>query len=310
MIPTSIVCTVFEGAYHYGVAGLANSLYACGYRGVLYAGYRGTLPPWAEPARTDAAGHTLYAVAEGLDIRFAPQATGQILANIKPDLMKEAWSHYPEAEFMFYIDCDILLKSRWNYLEEWAGYGVALVEDMASPIAPSHPLRQQWRAYYARFGVDYVPKDDVYVNGGFVGLHRRYRDFADCWQRMQEYMNEATGLRQQIKIADRWNLFHNTDQDALNVAKDLTEHVSIMGPPAMDFRYYGYVMSHATGRKKPWTVSYLREIILHGSRPGYADKQYWQHVEGPIQLFSPFTATRKRLALRFASFIGRFFTRV
>ena len=309
--PRSVVCTVFEGAYHLGVGALANSLYDCGYRGILYAGYRGPLPPWAEGAVTRVAdGIEAYQVADGLLIHFARQATEEMLANIKPELIRQVWERYGEAvENVFYVDCDIVIKARWQHFEDWAQYGVALCEDMNSPVAPSHPLRAQWKEYYAKFGVDYAPKDSIYVNGGFVGINRRYRSFSSLWGELQDHMKLYTGKQDRIGIADRWNMFHFMDQDALNVAKDLTPAVSIMGPDAMDFGKFGYVMSHAAGRAKPWDKAYLRDIFETGARPSFSDKQYWQHVDGPIQLFSDGRVWRKRTALKVAAFIGRFFTR-
>ncbi|CAH1000561.1 hypothetical protein LEM8419_01695 [Neolewinella maritima] len=307
----SIVCTVFERSYHLGVGALANSLYDCNYRGVLYAGYRGALPPWTTGALTEVDGVQVYSVADGLEIHFALQQTDEMLANVKPQLIQQVWARYGEGvENVFYIDCDIIIKAQWPHFEAWAQYGIALVEDMNSPVAVSHPLRLQWTEYYAKFGIDYVPQDSIYVNGGFVGINRRYRGFSSLWHELQVHMKEFTGMQQdQIGIADRWNMFHFMDQDALNVAKDLTAKVTIMGPDAMDFGKFGYVMSHAAGRTKPWEKAFIRDIFVTGARPSFADKQYWQYVDGPIQVFSPAQIRRKRAALKVAVFIGRFFTR-
>ena len=86
----SVVCTLFEGHYHYGVAALTNSLYAAGYRGVIFAGYRGDLPPWTAKAIDNSAlgkgGKTLM-IRKDLHLHFIPLSTEYHLTNYKPDFM-------------------------------------------------------------------------------------------------------------------------------------------------------------------------------------------------------------------------------
>lgn len=307
----SVICTVFERTYHLGVGALVNSLYKVGYRGTLYAGYRGALPPWVPDAADKSGQDFAFEAAPGLEIFFAFQDTDEMLANIKPSVIRQVWERYAadDLENVFYVDCDIVIKASWEHFEDWAAQGVAMVEDMNSPVNINHPLRKQWRDYYAGFGIDYRPVDNIYVNGGFVGLNRRFRDFSELWDTVQKHMKAYTGKQDQIGIADRWNMFHFMDQDALNVAKDLTPEVSIMGSEAMDFGRLGDVMSHAAGRTKPWEKNYLRNILKDGARPSNSDKLFWQHVESPIRLFPPAKSKRKQRAIKMASFIGRFMSR-
>ncbi|NJC26657.1 hypothetical protein [Neolewinella antarctica] len=306
----SIVCTVFENTYHLGVGALVNSLHKCGYRGEVYAAYRGALPPWVTIESGSDGGTLVHRVTEDLSIRFVWQDTDEMLANIKPQIINQVWACYGEQiDNVFYFDCDIVVKCKWLHFETWAAFGIALCEDINSPFHRTHPLRMQWKAYYAGFDVNYEPKDDTYVNGGFVGINRKYKSFADLWGQLQEYMVEYTGKQHRIGIADRWNPFHLMDQDALNVAKDLSPQVSVMGKEAMDFGKIGYVMSHAAGSKKPWTKQYLKGVLTGGLRPGNADKAYWANVASPIKLYSSTTLWRKRTAINLATLIGRFYTR-
>jgi hypothetical protein len=67
----TIICTLFDGDYHYGLGALVNSLYAHGYRGAIWAGHRGELPPWARPARTED-GNAVFEPETGCKICFVP----------------------------------------------------------------------------------------------------------------------------------------------------------------------------------------------------------------------------------------------
>lgn len=285
---------------------MANSLYACGYRGRIYAGYRGELPPWVSPLTTLGADASEYSPAPGLTLRFLRLETQEHLTNIKPDFMMQVWrEHATAAERLVYLDPDIVFKTDWVNIEGWVDHGVALCEDMNSPLNVTHPLRRSWTAYFQPFGIDYQPRDAYYVNGGFVGVHRRDHAFLEKWEEVQVAMKKRIGNPTQIGIADRWDPFHYTDQDALNVTKDLYDNVSLMEKHAMDFGKIGHVMSHAAGKKKPWTKHHLREILVNSTQPANTDKLFWQHVSSPIRVYSPAKISRTRAILKVAAMLGR-----
>src|ERR1700684_3298942 len=83
---TSAICTLFGGHYHYGLGVLANSLYAHGYRGTIFAGYDGPLPPWAKNL-DEKDGCSDFKVADGLTIRFIELPAKVNHVYYKPDFM-------------------------------------------------------------------------------------------------------------------------------------------------------------------------------------------------------------------------------
>jgi hypothetical protein len=308
----SAVCTLFEGNYHYGVGALANSLYAHGFRGTIYAGYRGELPPWIAGAKTTD-GFTEFSPADGLMLRFIPLTTKFHLTNIKPDFMLSLWQdHCPDAESIFYFDPDITVLCAWSFYEGWVKAGAALCADINPDMPPNHPIRHAWKNYYLPHGIAFRRETDIYFNGGFAGVSRAHAEFLHCWKRLQDLMAPEIGGLQNVNVRDRTYLFHKTDQDALNVAAMASESpVSPMGQDGMDFQQGGggYVMSHALGGQKPWKKQFLRSVVLRSNSPSRADRMYFRHVETPIRLYTPVTLARKNFLLLTASFLGRFTNR-
>jgi hypothetical protein len=309
---TSTVCTLFEGDYHHGVGVLVNSLYAHGFRGIVWAGYRGSLPPWASTTR-EFDGYTEFKAAEGLTVQFVPLTTKIRLTNFKPDFMLSLWQKQcPMAQSFFYFDPDITVTCDWAFFEKWVQAGVALCADINPSMPPNHPIRHAWKQFYAPHGVVFRREPDLYFNGGFFGLKRGQMEFLHCWQRLQELMTPEIGGLQNVNMRDRTYLFHKTDQDALNVAAMASESpISPMGQDGMDFQYGGggYVMSHAAGGPKPWNKSFFKNLLLHGNSPSRPDRVFFRNAKSPIQIYSSAMLSCKRFFLLSASFLGRFMSR-
>jgi hypothetical protein len=110
-----------------------------------------------------------------------------------------------------------------------------------------------------------------------------------------------------IKAGKAPDLFHSTDQDALNFA--LSAYVvplNTAGPDAMDFLTGGYYFSHAIGAAKPWLGRHVRRA-LDGRPPSPAAKAYYRYANHPLQVYSPLDFRLRRVCLALASAIGRFY---
>lgn len=302
----SSICTLFEGDYHYGVGALTNSLYHHGFRGVIWVGYRGKLPPWAKPLKQQE-NYAEYLVANGCCLRFVKLTTDYHLTNYKPNFMLSLWKEYcPETEAMFYFDPDIVIKCRWSYYEEWVSYGIALCEDVNSPLYQTHPLRIAWRKFYEPHGINLQSSIDTYVNGGFIGVSKQQQEFLNHWYTIQELMSPAINGLENANVKDRTFMFCKTDQDALNIAlmsEDFS--ASIIGKEGMDFTYGGFTMSHALGSGKPWRKNVILNVIKKGKFPRLADKQYWKYVRSPIELYYYLELFFKTLDLQIGTLISR-----
>lgn len=322
--PSSAICTLFEGNYHYGLAALANSLYAQGFRGDIYAGYRGQLPQWAAKAQVNEKllwkGAVTLPVNNDLTVHFLPLQTDYHLTNYKPDFMLELWDGPASGvEQLFYLDPDIIVDTRWGFFSEWAAFGVAVCEDVNSPLPVNHPRRKAWRKYFSDYGIDLNFKEATYANGGFVGVKAGDKGFLKTWKLIQEKMAmEIGGLgvsqfgssqAKESKFSEPNYYFSKTDQDALNAAIEAWDGVtSFVGKEGMGFVAGSALLPHAIGKSKPWNRNALK-MAFQGNPPRRIDHCYWQNVKGPIVLYPSLYHVRKQTAHKIAALIGRFYKR-
>jgi hypothetical protein len=308
---TSAICTLFARDYHFGLGALTNSLYAHGYRGIIFAGYDGALPPWSKnlDAKT---GYSDFNVAEGLTIRFIEMPPKVNHVYYKPDFMLGILrEHCPEARAIFFFDPDIIIKCRWTFFEEWVEAGVAVCADVNASMPDNHPIRHAWRRILQPHGLKFRNSFENYFNGGFVGVTVTNVSFLADWQRAQVLVQEC-GSDTQFKLADRTLPFTCRDQDALNIACMATENpVSPVGQDGMDLQHGGggYVMSHALGSVKPWNKPFIRTLLLRGVSPSRTDRLFFRYVKFPIRLYPSAVFACKHFLLLTASFLGRFMSR-
>ena len=304
---TTAVCTLFEGDYHHGVASLVNSLHASGFTDTVFAGFRGSRPAWAAADEVSAGGVRVHFVRLTESLHFT---------NFKPQFMRRVFGELaPSADAVLYLDPDICLTAPWRFVETWIEAGVALCEDVNSPLHENHPRRFEWRNFYARHSIALRFRGTAYVNGGAVGVTRARLGFLETWERLQALMGEEIGGLDQVKLSggtskrmrDPFFCFNVHDQDALNATLEACAEtpVSILGREAMGFAAGLRVLPHALGRRKPWRRNYLRDA-LSGRPPGPADEAFWHHASGPLSSWPSGLPGRRRRQLRVARLISRF----
>lgn len=308
MSSSSVICTMFEKRYALGVGALTNSLIAAGFDGTFCIGYRGALPEWLDQCTVETAGERWR--IGGLTLRFIRLDTTDHFTNHKPQfLLRLLDQEYPQATRVVYIDPDIVIKCRWDFIEQWSDDAVALCADVNAQCAAGHPLRRQWERYFSPHGLVFRRQASVYVNAGFIAIPRSQRVLLEEWRRAQDLMAPAIGGLGTAFPKDRTFLFHMTDQDALNAVLDCTgAQVSVIGQDGMDFIPGGYVMSHAQGRPKPWDKRFVREA-LRGFPATMPDKHYWRFVSQPLAIHRPFARLCARIGMTISSAIGRVYRR-
>lgn len=224
-----------------------------------------------------------------------------------------------DIEQLLYLDPDICLVRPWQFVTDWLSCGVALCEDVNSPLSQFHPRRVGWQRYFARYNLQLaLTPSDAYVNGGCVGVSRAQLQFLENWQLLGKYMAEAIGGLGVAKLDNGQSFaqkgfagcFDCSDQDVLNAAIALTASVScsILPKSAMGFARGDHVLPHALGPRKPWRRRYVREALAAWA-PTAADKAFWNSIEGPLNAMPAALLASRRRQLKIATLIARFYRR-
>jgi hypothetical protein len=306
----AVICTLYEGNYHLGLGALVNSLHAGGFRGHVYAGHRGDIPPWAEErVRKNGAGW-LFDVSDECTLHFVPLDTALHFNNYKPhwilDLMEK---HCPQERNFFYFDPDIVVKARWDFFEEWASHGIAVCEDVNHYLPRNHPVRLAWKKYAAKCGLLVRQELDKFYNGGFFAVQREHKDFLEAWKQLFGCRASDGADLSKFELSGFEFPYMYLDQDLMNLALMLVPHrVSAVGPEGMDFKPGGYVMSHSAGQTKSWRKHFLWEA-LKGRAPSLVDKEFFRHTQAPIKIYSAPQLAARRAGVTIGSAIGRFYRR-
>lgn len=317
----TLITTLFEGDYHYGVGVLINSLIRSGYTGQVYCGYKGNLPVWVKNQMSAENDDIPTICKNGIEIFFINIVSERNLTNYKPDFMLQVRNMFADNNTnIFFFDADIFLEAKWDFFEYWISLGCCLVIDGNSPLPYNAPLKSKWRSIFTKLGYSFVEKNDYHYNGGFVGFQAVQVWAIEAWKTIQEEMEKSVRLDLPISLVgekeykrSRTFEFYLTDQDALNIVADINDlKISPIGPEAMGWKDPTDYMHHALGSHKPWKRGYTLRALRKGKKPTKLDYRYWNiATAGPIQLFSKTELMFIKLDLRIAKYaclLGRFWS--
>ena len=304
--PKCVVCTVADGNYMFGVAGIINSLVAANFSGDVVIGRRGDAPSWwSQLEATDQPDRrklsdTIYVSLRTIRDDWHP-------SNTKPFFVQELLSELThEDSSVFYIDTDIVVTGQWSVLLDWTRHGVLLCADVAdSAMPPEHVFRRAWADLAEAAGYPTMRAVTGYFNAGFIGLRKRHARFVSTWCDLMNALERSGAPMLKMKVSDIRIEFSRMDQDMLNAAAMASDApLATLGPQAMGlFPWVGEIIPHAMFHAKPWARNYVWSAI-RGFAPGRAHLAYWNYVDGPIRPFGRATLLRKKLLLRLGRLIS------
>jgi hypothetical protein len=310
VLPASdqVICTLYEGDLHIGVAVLINSIVRSGFKGLFWVGNRGGLPPWTAhlPRRDDG----LFQVGDAL-LGFETIENPRHFGQLKPEFLIDTIARGIVRKHIWYFDPDITVRCDWSFFERWVRHGVCLCQEFTMGTMPvDHPLRYEWveLACAAGWGVP-LRQQERYYNSGFVGLHIDHRPYLETWKAAVRLANAAGVSPDQFQKGTRAQTFYTIDQDTMNIATMYAEGpLTTIGPEGMGWITGGFIMYHTLGLKKAWRKRFVRSAF-EGDPPVDGDKHFLQCADGPIWPYTAWQLKKKRRAIQWATLIGRVFRR-
>jgi hypothetical protein len=304
------VCTLWEKDFHKGTGALVNSLVRAGFRGKVWAGYRGDLPPWAAGAESVAPDIHRLPAGPDVELFFVRLETTAHFTQYKPTWMLDILTRLdPDAAGIYYFDPDVMILGPWSFFQQWIEYGVAAVEDGSYILNPTHPLVYGWQAYVASLGYDRWDFVGAQINGGLVGIHRRHVRLLELWQVLMEIVRRDYKLGEVLKSASRTELFYASDQDVLTVACSIADvPVSLVGPDGMAFGGGEWLTIHAYS-PKPWRRRLFHDLLVEGHKPDSALRLYWSLVAEPLAVEPAVRIKRHQRWIPLVALLSRFYKR-
>lgn len=303
-----VICSLFEGDFHLGLAALINSLVKGGFSGLFWIGYRGALPPWTNQLARR--GDGLFEVGGAL-LGFEAVNGNRHFGQYKPEFLSSLIERGIARKYLWYFDPDITVRCDWDFYLRWVRHGVCLCQEITLGSMPArHPFRCEWMELACAAGWSQpVRQQERYYNSGFVGLDIVHADFLQKWMGAVRLANGHGVQPGDFQKRKRSQLFSTIDQDALNIA---TMYASVpfttIGPEGMGFTWGGFTMWHSVGKSKPWRKKFLRSA-LRGVGPTPADKHFLVCADGPIHPYTRRKLRQRRASAAMATFLARFYRR-
>ena len=317
MLP-HVVCTLCErNSFFKGAIVLLNSLIEAGFEGDFVIGHRKVSASSLRAFESDFAEFKVsHPRSEMVNVQLVRVDTSRHLTNFKPFFLRQILQQSDDIPSgLWYIDPDIVVKAAWTDLLDWIQYGIAVCEDLNSPIYPRHPRRMQWHKVARRNEITEWRELRVYANAGFIGLKEDNYAFLDRWRRfitiMENIYDDVPGSENSaLKVVDSRDgsnePFFHMDQDCLNAALTCSSwDISFIGKEGMDFAYGGQWMSHATGSCKPWNKPFIKSA-LQGKGLRQVDRLYWDCADKPLQAHTPSEIRNAKRRIKVAAFVERF----